>query len=53
MNNNYIIPLLVLSGYYSDSGKTSQAKSTETLALKLASEGGKEMEVKKYIEAKK
>jgi len=53
MNNNYILPLLVLSGYYSDNGKTSEAKSSETLALKLASEGGKEMEVKKYIEAKK
>lgn len=53
MNNNYIIPLLVLSGYYSDNGKTSEAKSTENMALKLAGEGGKEMEVKKYIEAKK
>jgi len=53
INNNYILPLLVLSGYYSDNGKISEAKSSETLALKLASEGGKEMEVKKYIEAKK
>ena len=53
MNNNYILPLLVLSGHYSDNGKISEAKSSETLALKLASEGGKELEVKKYIEAKK
>ena len=53
MNNNYILPLLVLSGYYSDNGKISEAKSSEALALKLASEGGKELEVKKYIEAKK
>ena len=53
INNNYILPLLVLSGYYSDNGKISEAKNSENLALKLANEGGKEMEVKKYIEAKK
>ena len=53
MNNNYILPLLVLSGHYSDNGKISEAKNSENLALKLANEGGKEMEVKKYIEAKK
>lgn len=53
INNNYILPLLVLRGYYSDNGKISDAKSFETLAIKLASEGGKEMEVKEYIEAKK
>jgi hypothetical protein len=53
INNNYILPLLVLNGYYSDNGKISDAKSFETLALKLAIEGGKEMEVKEYIEAKK
>ena len=53
INNNYILPLLVLSGHYSDNGKISEAKNSENLALKLASEGGKETEVKKYIEAKK
>ena len=53
INNNYILPLLVLNGYYSDNGKISDAKSFETLALKVAIEGGKEMEVKEYIEAKK
>ena len=53
LNNNYVLPLLVLSRYYSDSGKTTEAKGSETLALKLAAEGGKEIEVKKYIEGKK
>jgi len=53
MNNNYILPLLVLSGHYSDNGKEKDAKVSETLALKLAREGGKEKEVKKYIAAKK
>jgi len=53
MNNNYILPLLVLSGHYSNNGKDKESKESETLALKLAKEGGKEKEVKKYIAAKK
>ena len=53
MNNNYILPLLVLSGYYQENGKENEAKKSETLALKLAKEGGKEKEVKKYIATKK
>ena len=50
MNNNYILPLMLLSMNYKAAGDTQQATRLESLALKLAKEGGKELTVKKYLQ---
>lgn len=50
MNNNYILPVMLLSMNYKAQGNAQQAKRLETLALKLAKEGGKEVQVKQYIQ---
>ncbi len=52
LNNNYILPLLVLSKHYKTLGKNTESKSTEDLAIKLAKEGGKEKLVKQYLSKK-
>lgn len=49
INNNYILPIMLLSMNYKAQGDSQQAKRLETLALKLAKEGGKEVEVKEYM----
>jgi len=49
MNLNYIPGLLMLKEYYESVNKNDKAKLTEEMALKLASEGGKEQQVKAYL----
>ncbi len=50
MNNNYILPIMLLSMNYRSAGDTQQATRLQNLALKLAKEGGKETQVKQYIQ---
>lgn len=49
LNNNYILPLLVLSKEYSNKGETQKANEAEQIAKKVASEGGKEILVNDYL----
>ena len=50
MNNNYILPLMLLSMSYKAQGNTEQSMRLKTLALKIAKEGGKESQVNQYIQ---
>jgi hypothetical protein len=50
MNNNYILPLMLLSMSYKAQGNVEQAMRLKTLALKIAKEGGKESQVNQYIQ---
>ena len=49
MNSNYILPMMILSKHYKSTGEHEKSKRVESLALKLAKEVGKELQVKKIM----
>jgi len=50
---NYVLPLLLTAELERKEGKAEQAKKHEELALALARKGGREAQVKKYLEGKR
>lgn len=49
LNNNYILPILVLSKYYQDQGDANNSKKLEKDAIKIATEGDKVKIVENYL----
>lgn len=52
MNMNYVPGLILLAEHLRNTGKTEKAQIAEDLALKIATEGGKEQQVKNLLKKK-